>query len=282
MATYLLLWNPKRYNWNDLAIMSKKVKEGIPSIIRWSCGNSRHIKSGDRIFMKRDGRGRSAVSRRLRRLWEDPRGIFASGRVITGSFEDEHWDKAAALGITMYVEVELDTLLDPESDDILPRELLKSDKRFSAMHWDSQRSGIQIPDEIATELEKVWADFTTTSRDTPSPEEVADTTGVYEGALRKISVNVYERSRKARRMCIKHYGEHCYVCGFDFFAKYGEIGKGFIHIHHLTPLSEVGEEYKVDPVKDLRPICPNCHAIIHRRQPAYSIEEVRAFLRKTE
>lgn len=147
MATYLLLWNPKRYNWDDLPAIYQKVKEGIPVRIRWSCGNSKHIKSGDRVFMKRVGK--------------DPRGIFASGKVITGSYEDKHWDQTAATETTMYVEVELDTFLDPESDDIIPRDLLKTDKRFSAMHWDSQRSGVQIPDEIATELEKLWARFAT-------------------------------------------------------------------------------------------------------------------------
>jgi predicted HNH restriction endonuclease len=43
-------------------------------------------------------------------------------------------------------------------------------------------------------------------------------------------------------------------------------------------LSEIGGEYIVDPVADLRPVCPNCHAVLHRRIPAYSIEEVRVFL----
>lgn len=113
-------------------------------------------------------------------------------------------------------------------------------------------------------------------------EEVTNTQGVYEGALKKISVNFYERSPKARRKCIEYYGERCCVCGFGFFAKYGEIGKGFIHVHHLVPLSAIGKEYEVDSIKDLRPVCPNCHVIIHRRQPAYSIEEVKAFLKKTE
>ncbi len=36
------------------------------------------------------------------------------------------------------------------------------------------------------------------------------------------------------------------------------MGEGFIHVHHLKPLSEVGYEYRVDPIRDLRPVCPNC------------------------
>jgi 5-methylcytosine-specific restriction enzyme A len=53
---------------------------------------------------------------------------------------------------------------------------------------------------------------------------------------------------------------------------------GFIHVHHLTPLSSLGTDYEVDPIRDLRPVCPNCHAVLHRREPPYSPEEVQQFL----
>jgi 5-methylcytosine-specific restriction protein A len=56
---------------------------------------------------------------------------------------------------------------------------------------------------------------------------------------------------------------------------YGEIGKNFIHVHHVKPLSEIDEQYKINPIKDLRPVCPNCHAMLHKRKPAYSIEEIQ-------
>jgi 5-methylcytosine-specific restriction protein A len=91
-------------------------------------------------------------------------------------------------------------------------------------------------------------------------------------------VNSYERSRKAAECCVDHHGHACSVCGFDFGRSYGEIGEGFIHVHHLKPLSEIGGEYSVDSIRDLRPICPNCHAIIHRRTPPYGIEELREIL----
>lgn len=110
------------------------------------------------------------------------------------------------------------------------------------------------------------------------PEEVVDAQTYYEGATKHITVNVYERSAKARKACIAHYGVSCFVCGFNFKAAYGDSGDGFIHVHHLTPLSEVGEEYALDPVKDLRPVCPNCHAMIHKKTPAYTIEEMKQLL----
>src|ERR1039458_9696327 len=90
--------------------------------------------------------------------------------------------------------------------------------------------------------------------------------------------NKYERDRRARKKCIEHYGTDCFICGFSFRTTYGEVTVGIIHVHHLQPLGEIGEEHKVDPIKDLRPVCPNCHSVLQWRIPAYSIEEVKAFL----
>ncbi len=84
-----------------------------------------------------------------------------------------------------------------------------------------------------------------------------------EGGLKEIKVNAYERDRKARKACIDYHGTDCKVCGLDFGSRYGEIGIGFIHVHHIVPLASIGEEYEIDPVKDLVPVCPNCHAMLH-------------------
>lgn len=111
-----------------------------------------------------------------------------------------------------------------------------------------------------------------------SPEEIENGAKYREGSTRTVQVNVYERNRKARRQCIAHHGLACSVCGFDFKARFGSIGQDFIHVHHLRDLASIAAEYEVDPKADLRPICPNCHAMIHRRSPPYSIEEMRALL----
>lgn len=106
------------------------------------------------------------------------------------------------------------------------------------------------------------------------PDEVTSEEVFREGAVRQVSVNAYERDPKARQKCIDYYGVSCSVCNFNFGRFFGELGEGFIHVHHLRPISEIAEEYEVDPVKDLRPVCPNCHAMIHRRSPPFSIEEI--------
>lgn len=113
------------------------------------------------------------------------------------------------------------------------------------------------------------------TRENSFPEEVNGPGTLLEGKVRSVNVNIYERNPVARTRCIEYYGCTCYVCGFDFSEVYGKLGRGFIHVHHEIEISTIGSEYVVDPVNDLKPLCPNCHAMIHRKSPAYSIEEIK-------
>jgi len=112
------------------------------------------------------------------------------------------------------------------------------------------------------------------------PEEIENSETFIEGAVTEILVNSFERSPIARNACIEHYGVSCSVCDFNFEDTYGEIGKNFIHVHHLKPLHEIKEEYSVNPVNDLRPVCPNCHAMLHRGEKCLSISELKQKLTK--
>lgn len=97
-----------------------------------------------------------------------------------------------------------------------------------------------------------------------------------EGAQRTILTNRYERNPKARARCIAVHGSACKVCGFDFGLVFGEEFSGKIEVHHIKPISEIGEEYVVDPVKDLVPVCPNCHMMLHSKHSGvYSVEELK-------
>ncbi len=101
-----------------------------------------------------------------------------------------------------------------------------------------------------------------------------------EGAPTSALVTVYERDPVARQRCIQHYGPVCVVCGFSFEEVFGEQAAGYIHVHHIKAVSARGGSYEVDPVRDLRPVCPNCHAVIHLRQPPYSIATVKIMRRR--
>lgn len=269
MATYLLTWNPARWQWDDLRECIKEIEARGYYKDSWSCGVTKKIRPDDRVF--------------LIKLGAEPRGIVASGWAVSEVYEDQHWDRQArAKGKTaLYIDVHFDTILDPEKE-LFPRAWLDNGI-YTKMHWESQASGATIPDDVAEQLERDWAQFL--KRPVPFKRivfaEEAEVARTYnEGAKKQIAVNVYERSAEARAICIRHYGLNCSVCGFNFEETYGEIGVGFIHVHHLTPLSEIGKDYELNPMTDLRPVCPNCHAMIHQRNPAYTIEELKAILRK--
>jgi 5-methylcytosine-specific restriction protein A len=107
------------------------------------------------------------------------------------------------------------------------------------------------------------------------PDELPPGRQYVEGARKYVRVNAYERNPKARAACIAQHGCACSVCSMSFEERYGEIGRDFIHVHHLKPLALSDGAYTIDPLADLRPVCPNCHAMLHRQDPPLSIEELR-------
>lgn len=85
-----------------------------------------------------------------------------------------------------------------------------------------------------------------------------------EGALQDKHLTYHERNPQLRKKCIAIYGWKCQACGFDFQERYGDLGKEYIEVHHLFPISQTDGKHDVDPGKDLVPLCANCHAMIHR------------------
>jgi 5-methylcytosine-specific restriction protein A len=106
----------------------------------------------------------------------------------------------------------------------------------------------------------------------------ANAAGLVEGTTSSITVNRYERNADARRQCIKHHGFKCHGCDQRMDETYGALGENFIHVHHVTPISEIRREYNINPVTDLVPVCPNCHSMIHRTQPPLTIDQLKVQL----
>ena len=123
------------------------------------------------------------------------------------------------------------------------------------------------------------------------PEEITEEQSqkLKEGAKYRITVNAYERNSKAKNQCIEYYKKLdngkvvCQICGFDFGDFYGEEAEGRIHIHHLKPLHEIGEQYEINAINDLIPICPNCHLVIHSKEPSkeptYKPEDIKRMIK---
>lgn len=107
------------------------------------------------------------------------------------------------------------------------------------------------------------------------PPEVV---GLPEGAKTRVEVNRYERDRRNRAAALAIHGYACKACDLDMGTRYGPAAAGLIEVHHVTPVSEVGEGYIVDPKMDLLPLCPNCHSVTHRRSPPFTVDELREML----
>lgn len=274
MATYLLTYNTDRWAWNDIDSAIEQLRENGSYIDSWSSGNRKDIKVGERVFVIK--------------LGTEPRGIFISGWVYNGHFLDKHWDKEKAKQgkKANYIEVNFEVILNPEKDRILSYEELNKGK-LKNMDWSSRASGVLIPEEIAEELENKWDNIVNkrfkNSNNRPEliPEEIVNSDRYIEGAAKSIVVNKYERNAKAREKCLEAHGYKCNACDTNLEDIYGEIAKDFIHVHHIVPLSDIKEEYKLNPVEDLIPICPNCHSIIHRYKPILTVEELRRLIYKT-
>lgn len=263
MATFLFVWNPKRYSLPDFMeeIRAARIESGT---LRWSCGTRQDISAGDRAY--------------LIRLGLAPKGIVAAGTIKCSPFKAPHWDpeKAEKGEVTNYVDVEIE---DIQAEPFILREELQD--LAPGFHWDSQMSGILIqPPFVADRLESLW--FERTGMDFRIPEEALTSASFTEGAVKQIQVNAYERNGKARRACLLHHGWACAICGMDFRATYGVEADGLIHVHHLKPLNEIGCSYEVDPISDLLPVCPNCHAVIHSGRGLRTPDEVRKMIRKGE
>lgn len=269
--TFLLTYNTDKWHWDNFEQAQKSLMEEGRYIGSWSCGNSIKLRTGDRVF--------------LIKLGKNPRGIMASGLVFDSVYEAPHWNKERRRKgeLSNYVNIDFDVIRNPVSNDMLLMEQLKEiDSHFT---WSSQSSGIEIPEYIANKIETLWremtgSDITNLSRNEVGIEEIVYPERYTEGALTQITVNKYERNVKARKACLEKYGYTCGVCNENLADKYGELGKEFIHVHHIVPLNEIKKEYIINPITDLIPLCPNCHAIIHRKTPAYTPDELRSILGK--
>jgi len=114
-------------------------------------------------------------------------------------------------------------------------------------------------------------------------EEVVENTesevvGYPEGSVVSVKANRYERDKRNRAAAIAIHGTACKGCGLEMGMRYGSLASGYVEVHHVTPVSELGAGYIIDPARDLVPLCPNCHAVVHRRNPPLTVSELHVLL----
>lgn len=265
MKTFLFTWNPNKWNWTTLEQSIDHLEQTGRTIEKWTVSAHRKIQPGDRAF--------------LMRLGKEPKGIMAAGYVDTPPFLSKHWieDK-----LVHRVMIDFESIINPEKEQLLSLDILNQGN-LEKVTWTPQSSGVEINSDVVDELEAVWFDFLTNRGigqksfiETERNEQLVYT----EGMSNQVLVTKYERNRYARKTCINYHGLSCSVCKFNFEKRYGELGKDFIHVHHLRRVADIGTEYIVDPIKDLRPVCPNCHAMIHKRKDPYTIDELKDIIQE--
>ncbi|UCH62477.1 MAG: HNH endonuclease [Fidelibacterota bacterium] len=260
MLTFLLTWNASRGELNWARGIERKYKSKGHVRFKWACGNTKSIVEGDRVFFLRQ------------RL--EPRGIIGIGTVERAPYFDTHWDESRH-DQALYV----DALWHHFSEiPVIARSRLDH-APYSVVHWKTQKSGISVPENIADELEEEYFGWVK-EPDFNLPEELPSSSTVVEGIKKRVTVNTYERNQRARALCIQHYGSSCQICKFNSADIYGSQLAGIIHVHHLVPVASIVESYEINPVTDLIPVCPNCHAVLHQSDPPYPVEKVKQMLKK--
>lgn len=257
---FVLTWNPDVWTMSEEELRRLIEQTGSGNAVqdRWATGNrTSGISAGDHVVL-------------LRQSTE--RGIVAHGVAASEVYQAPHFNDPTRDG--NYIDVLWDEWLDTE--DRLPIEALPA--ITSTTNWNAfLASGNQLPPSDASAvLEALSAMTKVPPLAVPGDENVI---GLPEGARKTVIVNRYERNRLARQQCLAAHGTACKVCGIDFGVAYGGLADGFIHVHHVVPISSVGSEYTLDPINDLVPVCPNCHAMLHHgvREPR-SPENLRNLL----
>lgn len=250
--SFLFSWNPNNWKWERLNNNIKKLNSGGKVKFYWTCQSHKQVKVGDRAYIVR--------------LGMEPTGIMASGYVASEPYIGLNWKDEE----TYVVDIEFDCILNPTEEDILDMGSLEF--KFPDQHWHPEKAGISIKPYYKGKLEQMWENFLC-GKILQIPESKIEP--FMEGAVKQITQTVYERCAAARKACLEEFGYSCGVCGFDFEENYGSIGKNFIHVHHLDLLSAPGGAHQVNHIKQLRPVCPNCHAMLHKKTPPYTIEELK-------
>lgn len=240
---HLVTYNPEHWDWDNYDEAVEQTEAGEVFTGRWSVGQRRYgIEPGDSVFLLRQGRF--------------GRGLVGIGTVKTEPYADDHWDNSGATA--QYIEIDWLQLL-PFTEAIEVEELIREIPGFPWNHVYS--SGRTVSEPSASDLLGLW------ERKSGSGLEGSLTNPLYEeGAPVSIATRRYERSAAARAACIAVHGVDCAVCGMNFEARYGDVGRAYIHVHHVVPMATKRRRQAIDPKTDLRPVCANCHFMLHRSQ----------------
>lgn len=255
MAAIILVWDPDRTDGWNYAAAVEHVSETGQFLADWTMTGPDQIPAGAEVWLWLQGRTRC--------------GLLGHGTAVSGAQLEE----PAAAGepepgphgngatpphtATGHITVAFDALI-PSGDELPPA--LFADVEPDIPWLAPMRPLTVLNPFLEAKVRAVWRGFG------PSQPTAPDhlVPGSHpEQTTRRVQVNRFESSAEAQRICIAHHGASCAACGLSFESTYGEAGAGFIEVHHLVPPELLGIDYQLDPVADLVPLCPNCHAMAH-------------------
>ena len=258
MAAVILGWNPTGVNRWDYRAAVEQVTESGRVLARWNVGGSRNILPGTEVWLLLQGSSDAG------------RGLIGHGMAVSAPAEPAGREECNAGD--GYASIAFDALL-PIGEQIRP-DLLKTGIS-GPIWWEAIAGPVPVPQAAEPELRRLWREQGPVAA---SHAELVPGTFPPE-AVATIDVNRYERDVDASRVCLAFHGTSCAACGFSFEAFYGDAGTGFIEVHHVVPPAMLKGGYKLDPVADLVPLCPNCHAMAHLGvAPPRTVSELRTII----
>lgn len=242
MAAVILGSNQNRWNRWDYRAAVEQVAQSGRFLQRWSVDQPLTVTAGTEAWLLVHG------------ISDAGTGLIGHGVVMSEPYQTLSGEGG---GTAWHASVAFDALL-------LPGEQIRADTLRSAVPWiawddEFRRPVMHVPLEAEPGLRQLWRDHVPAAAD---PTQLVPGTFPPD-AVSSIDVNGYERNPDARRVCLAFHGMSCAACGFSFEAFYGDTGAGFIDVHHEVPPELLGSRYQLDPVADLVPLCPNCHAMAH-------------------
>ena len=265
MPTYLMTWNSRdALAWPQMSRDAEVVASGGKPQMWWRCGHSKTIHKGDSLLLFRQG--------------TDPKGVIGTAVAISDWEAYESGGPKQPSRTKNRVHIQIESLVNPDIDDLLTVSQMTAGG-VAGVKWNVQESGTRIPDDDAKRIVELWLPKSTVILDS------ADLAGI-EGELRLHLVRHRKRERRLRDAVIaaalKKYGALvCEVprCNFDFLVRYGELGRAFAHVHHIAKLADRTHPMETR-VSELKIVCANCHAMIHRGNENRDMDTLIPILRR--
>lgn len=256
MDALILGWDINAWNRWDYDAVVEQVAQTGQYLDRWRIDGRWNAGPGTEAWLLLQGTGDADT------------GLIGHGVVMSEPFQAAG---AGSVAAEWCVTVAFDALL-PIGEQLRAGTLGAA---VPGVPWDTavRRAGMVLPPSAEPGLRRLWREQGPTAA---GRGQLVPGTFPPE-AVSRIDVNRFERNADARRSCLAFHGTSCAACGYSFETTYGTAD--VMDVHHVVPPALLESGYQLDPITDLVPLCPNCHAVAHcGTGPPLTIQELRSMM----